>query len=85
MTCNRLEVTVCADCVGEDVEKVCADPAPGSVILLENLRFHLEEEGKGMDKDGKKVKADRDSSVIGGGSVVIMWSMGGALDRTPTT
>ena len=28
----------------------------GAVILLENLRFHMEEEGKGVDKDGKKVK-----------------------------
>ena len=27
----------------------------GSVILLENLRFHLEEEGKGVDNDGNKV------------------------------
>lgn len=28
---------------------------PGSVILLENLRFHPEEEGKGKDAEGKKV------------------------------
>ena len=28
---------------------------PGSVILLENLRFHPEEEGKGKDDQGKKV------------------------------
>ena len=27
----------------------------GTVILLENLRFHVEEEGKGKDEDGKKV------------------------------
>ncbi len=46
------------DCVGEEVERACADPAPGSVILLENLRFHVEEEGKGKDADGNKVKAD---------------------------
>eukprot|EP00052_Salpingoeca_macrocollata_P030514 m.319822 g.319822 ORF g.319822 m.319822 type:complete len:415 (-) comp23497_c0_seq1:46-1290(-) len=45
------------DCVGPEVEKVCASPAPGSVILLENLRFHVEEEGKGVDADGKKTKA----------------------------
>jgi len=25
------------------------------VILLENLRFHVEEEGKGLDNEGKKV------------------------------
>jgi len=29
----------------------------GSVFLLENLRFHVEEEGSGVDKDGKKIKA----------------------------
>ncbi|CAE8699800.1 unnamed protein product [Polarella glacialis] len=42
-------VTFLNDCVGDDVEAACADPAAGSVILLENLRFHLEEEGKGVD------------------------------------
>ena len=30
-------------------------PLPGSVILLENLRFHVEEEGKGVDAEGKTV------------------------------
>ncbi|XP_064608507.1 probable phosphoglycerate kinase [Liolophura sinensis] len=48
-----------SDCVGPDVEAACADPAPGSIILLENLRFHLEEEGKGLDSEGKKVKAEK--------------------------
>ena len=46
------------DCVGNEVETACADPASGSVILLENLRFHVEEEGKGVDADGNKVKAE---------------------------
>merc|ERR1712203_1006228 len=39
----------------------CADPAPGSVILLENLRFHVEEEGKGVDAEGNKIKAEKDA------------------------
>lgn len=43
------------DCVGAEVEAVTANPEPGSVILLENLRFHLEEEGKGVDESGKSV------------------------------
>ncbi len=30
-------------------------PRAGSVFLLENLRFHVEEEGKGKDSEGKKV------------------------------
>jgi len=38
-------VTFLKDCVGAEVEAACADPAPGSVILLENLRYHVEEEG----------------------------------------
>lgn len=46
------------DCVGPAVEAACQDPAPGSVILLENVRFYLEEEGKGVDASGAKVKAD---------------------------
>jgi len=49
------KVTFLNDCVGEEVEKACADPAPGSIILLENLRFHIEEEGKGVDESGNKV------------------------------
>merc|ERR1711879_781716 len=51
-------VTFCKDCVGAEVEATCADPAAGSVILLENLRFHVEEEGKGVDAEGNKLKAD---------------------------
>lgn len=35
-------------------------PQPGSVILLENLRFHAEEEGKGKDDQGKKVTPTAD-------------------------
>lgn len=46
------------DCVGAEVEAVCADPPAGSIILLENLRFHIEEEGKGVDASGAKAKAD---------------------------
>mmetsp|Transcript_19914 Transcript_19914/g.66983 ORF Transcript_19914/g.66983 Transcript_19914/m.66983 type:complete len:419 (-) Transcript_19914:550-1806(-) len=52
-------VTFLSDCVGPEVEAACASPAPGSVILLENLRFHLEEEGKGVDANGEKVKAEK--------------------------
>jgi phosphoglycerate kinase len=51
-------VTFCKDCCGAEVEATCADPAPGTVILLENIRFHLEEEGKGVDAEGNKLKAD---------------------------
>ncbi|MFT3869371.1 MAG: phosphoglycerate kinase [Nibricoccus sp.] len=50
------------DCVGAEVEKTCAALKPGEVVLLENLRFHIEEEGKIKEKqaDGteKSIKAD---------------------------
>jgi phosphoglycerate kinase len=46
------------DCVGPDVEKAVNSASTGSVILLENLRFHIEEEGSVKDKEGKKTKAD---------------------------
>jgi len=45
------------DCVGESVEKVTGNPETGSVILLENLRYHIEEEGKGVSETGEKTKA----------------------------
>jgi len=51
----KKDVLYLKDCVGPDVESACADPKPGSIILLENLRFHPEEEGTGV-VEGKKVK-----------------------------
>ena len=46
------------DCVGPEVEAACAALQSGEVVLLENVRFHLEEEGKAKDADGNSVKAD---------------------------
>lgn len=46
------------DCVGPEVEAACAALQPGEVILLENLRFHIEEEGKAKREDGTKIVAD---------------------------
>jgi len=44
---------------GPDLEAKCTDPVgTGQVFLLDNLRFNVEEEGKGKDKEGNKVKAD---------------------------
>ena len=51
-------VTFLDDCVGPAVEQACAALKPGEVILLENLRFHIEEEGKVTNEDGSKTKAD---------------------------
>jgi phosphoglycerate kinase len=55
-------VTFLSGCVGAEVEAACADPPAGSVILLENLRFHVEEEGKGVDANGEKIKADKEAT-----------------------
>jgi len=52
------DVKFLSDCVGAEAEAACEDPASGSVILLENLRFHIEEEGKGVNAEGGKIKAD---------------------------
>jgi phosphoglycerate kinase len=47
------------DCVGPEVEETVNKASGGEVILLENLRFHAEEEGSSKDAEGKKVKADK--------------------------
>jgi phosphoglycerate kinase len=44
--------------IGPEVDAAVKAPAPGSIILLENVRFHVEEEGSGLDASGAKVKAD---------------------------
>lgn len=38
------EVILAPDCIGSEVSTLCAKLAPGEVLLLENLRFHPEEE-----------------------------------------
>ena len=45
-------VTFLSDCVGPDIENAVSKAQGGSVILLENLRYHIEEEGSVKDKDG---------------------------------
>jgi phosphoglycerate kinase len=51
-------VTFLDDCAGPTVEAACAKLAPGTVVLLENLRYHIEEEGKVKLEDGTSKKAD---------------------------
>lgn len=52
-------VTLLKDCCGPEVESACANPALGSIFLLENLRFHKEETNE--DEADPKVKAFRAS------------------------
>ena len=47
-----------AECSGPVAEEACANLKAGDVVLLENLRFHIEEEGKAKKEDGSSVKAD---------------------------
>lgn len=56
----KRDVAFLGDCVGEAVEAHCASLEAGSVTLLENVRFHIEEEGKAKDDEGNKVLADAD-------------------------
>ncbi|KII61627.1 Phosphoglycerate kinase 1 [Thelohanellus kitauei] len=55
------KVIFLTDCVGPDIEKQARECPSGSLILLENLRFHIEEEGSGINLKGEKVQADKDS------------------------
>jgi phosphoglycerate kinase len=52
-------VTFTEDCVGKQVEETVNGASDGQVILLENLRFHAEEEGSYKDDEGKKQKVDK--------------------------
>lgn len=49
------------DCVGKEVEETVSGISDGGIVLLENLRFHAEEEGSSKDENGKKVKADKEA------------------------
>ncbi|OGQ53123.1 MAG: phosphoglycerate kinase [Deltaproteobacteria bacterium RIFCSPLOWO2_02_FULL_53_8] len=50
------DVTLTPDCVGDETKKIVADMKPGDVVLLENLRFHTEEE-KNDGEFGKNLGA----------------------------
>ena len=38
------DIPLAPDCIGEETERMVAELAPGGLLLLENLRFHAEEE-----------------------------------------
>jgi phosphoglycerate kinase len=52
------DVTFLNECIGPDVEEYCQNAPAGSITLLENLRFHAEEEGSKV-VDGQKIKAEK--------------------------
>lgn len=51
------EVLFADSCVGPAVEAQSAALKPGDILLVENLRFHVEEEGKSKNEDGSSAKA----------------------------
>jgi phosphoglycerate kinase len=53
------KISFLPNCVGSHVETTCQQATDGKVILLENLRFYAAEEGKGVNADGEKVKAEK--------------------------
>ncbi|KAL9128391.1 MAG: hypothetical protein Q9217_002915 [Psora testacea] len=55
------KVIFTSDCVGKEVEDIVNNVNDGGIVLLENLRFHPEEEGSSKDEQGNKVKADKDA------------------------
>lgn len=42
----EMEVPLAPDCIGPEVEKMAAELKPGKIMMLQNLRFHSEEQGK---------------------------------------
>ena len=54
------KVSFLDDCVGSDVERACGEASEGKVLMLENLRFHMAEEGKGVNAAGEKVKCPKE-------------------------
>ncbi|RNA61021.1 phosphoglycerate kinase [Chryseobacterium nematophagum] len=56
------EVKFVNDCVGEDAEKAASELKSGEILLLENLRFHKEEE-KGDESFAKQLAGLADAYV----------------------
>ncbi len=54
------DVQFANDCVGEEAKEKAAALKPGEALLLENLRFYAEEEGKarGLKEDATKEEVD---------------------------
>lgn len=52
-----IDVKFASDCVGAEATQMSADLKAGEVLLLENLRFHAEEEGKGVSAEEQEAFA----------------------------
>lgn len=49
------------DCVGDEAKNSLPGLKDGEIVLLENLRFYAEEEGKSVNEKGEKVKAPKEN------------------------
>ena len=68
-------VAFAPDCVGPEVTAMAQKMAPGDVLLLENLRFHPEEEGKNVESEAQKAFA---AALAGLGDVYVNDAFGTA-------
>ncbi|KAK4516537.1 uncharacterized protein ATC70_011511 [Mucor velutinosus] len=68
------------DCVGPDIEEACRSCDEGDVILLENLRFHSEEEGLlPKDEQGQRKSTSKNASKKFRASVNLPYKAAGLL------
>ena len=65
-----VKVQFAGDCMGEKAARMCKEIKPGEVVLLENLRFYAEEEGKprGLAEDATKEEKDAAKKALKEGS-----------------
>jgi phosphoglycerate kinase len=56
----KRKISFLDDCVGDYTIQFCKNIKDGQIVLLENVRFYLEEEGEVKDSEGKKRKAKPD-------------------------
>ncbi|WP_027178725.1 phosphoglycerate kinase [Maridesulfovibrio bastinii] len=47
-----MDVPLAPDCIGPEVEKMASNLKPGQIMMLQNLRFHAEEQGKTPEDRG---------------------------------
>jgi len=56
---NGAAVKMAPDCIGAETKKIADDLKPGEILMLENLRFHKEEE-KGVESFAEQLAANGD-------------------------
>ncbi|MDR2395617.1 MAG: phosphoglycerate kinase [Endomicrobium sp.] len=69
------------DCISEESKKAAANLKPGEILLLENLRFHPEEEGKDVAGDKDKVAMEEFAKQIASMGDVFVQDAFGTVHR----